>query len=114
MHFKYSAIMNITFVTFMYGLAIPVLFPVALISFFIVFLVERLALTYYYRKPPMFDEKMNEAAISMLKWAPFLMVMFGYWSMGNRQIFENEVYPKLRTTDATITNHDVFNFDNVD
>lgn len=107
MHFKYSAIMNISFITFMYGLAIPVLFPVALISFIVVYLVERITLTYYYRKPPMYDEKMNAAAIAMLKWAPFFMLIFGYWSMGNRQIFQNEVFPKLRTTDATITNHDV-------
>ena len=76
--------MNITFVTFMYGLVLPLLFPVALLSFVIVYIVERVMLTYYYRKPPMYDEKMNAAAISILKWAPFFMVSFGYWAMGNK------------------------------
>jgi hypothetical protein len=28
-HYKYSAVMNIIFVTFMYGLGIPLLFPLA-------------------------------------------------------------------------------------
>lgn len=34
--------MNITFVTFMYGLAMPVLFPIALLSYIILFVVERI------------------------------------------------------------------------
>lgn len=84
MHFKYSAILNITFVTFMYGLAIPLLFPIALICFVIMYMVERLCLTYFYKKPPMFDEKLNESALGMLKWAPVFMMLFGYWTMGNR------------------------------
>lgn len=30
-HYKYSSILNITFVTFMYGLGLPVLFPIAVL-----------------------------------------------------------------------------------
>lgn len=30
-HYKYSAILNITFVTMMYGLGLPVLFPIAVL-----------------------------------------------------------------------------------
>jgi len=33
MHFKYSGMMNVLFVCFMYGLAIPLLFPIALLAF---------------------------------------------------------------------------------
>lgn len=83
-HFKYSAILNVVFVTFMYGLAIPLLFPLACLFFIIFFVVERLALTYSYKKPPMYDEKLNESAIATLKWAPVFMMIFGYWIMGNR------------------------------
>lgn len=75
--------MNITFVTFMYGLALPILFPIALIAFFVLYTTERLTITYYYKKPPMYDEKMNEAAIGILKWAPFAMMLFGFWTLGN-------------------------------
>jgi len=41
-------------------------------------------LTYYFKKPPMFDEKLNESVIGTLKWAPVFMMIFGYWIMGNR------------------------------
>jgi len=40
MHFKYSSILNIVFITFMYGFGIPELFPIAAISFLIIYLLE--------------------------------------------------------------------------
>lgn len=40
-HFKYSAILNVTFVTMMYGLGMPILFPIAAVSYFIFWAVER-------------------------------------------------------------------------
>lgn len=84
MHFKYSTIMNVCFVTFMYGLAIPMLFPIAFFCFLILYISERIQLTYFYKKPPMFDEKLNISAIGILKWAPVFMMLFGYWIMSNR------------------------------
>jgi len=47
--------MNVTFVTFMYGLALPLLFPIALLAFLVLYVTEKLTITYYYRKPPMYD-----------------------------------------------------------
>ena len=41
-HYKYSFIMNIVFVTFMFGAGMPILFPIALLSFIVLYLVERL------------------------------------------------------------------------
>jgi hypothetical protein len=40
MHFKYSTVLNTVFVTFMYGFGIPDLFPIAAISFLIIYLLE--------------------------------------------------------------------------
>lgn len=99
--------MNITFVTFMYGLALPLLFPIALLAFFILYVTERLTITYYYKKPPMYDEKMNEAALGILKWAPFFMVIFGFWQLGNKQIFSHQISGKDYTSDPVKTNHDM-------
>jgi len=84
MHFKYSSILMQVFVSFMYGMNIPLLFPIALFGIINMYVVERFALAYYYRKPPAYDQKLNNAALGVLKWAPLLMFMFGYWSTGNR------------------------------
>ena len=93
MHFKYAAILNTVWVTFMFGLALPRLFPIAAFTFFNNYVVEKLLLTYYYKKPPMYDEKLNNTALAWAKYAPILMMSFGYWIMGNRQIFSNVIVP---------------------
>ena len=48
-HYKYSAILNITFITFMYGAGMPILFPIAFASFITLYLMERLLVAYSYR-----------------------------------------------------------------
>ena len=83
MHFKYAAMLNVIFVTFTYGLTVPLLFPFAFLFFVVSIILERVTLAYSYRKPPMFDDALNKAALRMLKVAPLFMMMFGYWALGN-------------------------------
>ena len=104
MHFKYAAILNTVWVTFMFGLALPMLFPIAAFTFFNYYLCEKFLLTYYYQKPPMYDEKLNNTALAWAKYAPLLMMVFGYWIMGNKQIFANLIIP-LEYTSGTLTGH---------
>ena len=40
-HYKYSGILNVFYVTAMYGLGLPMLFPIACLSFIIFWLTER-------------------------------------------------------------------------
>lgn len=40
-HFKYSTLLNFTFVTMMYGLGLPILFPIAALAYFIFWATER-------------------------------------------------------------------------
>ena len=40
----------------MYGLGLPILFPIALLSYFIFWLVERYQVAYTYKLPPQMDE----------------------------------------------------------
>lgn len=49
MHFRYSAQMVMIYVAMMYGLFMPIIFFIALIGIFNMYVVERLALCYYYR-----------------------------------------------------------------
>jgi hypothetical protein len=110
MHFKYSGMMNMLFVAFMYGLAIPMLFPISLIAFTILYTMEKLTLTYFFRKPPMFDEKLNDSAISKMKWAPIFMMFFGYWCLSNVQIFTKDSYPIISTLTPVKTGHTMWGF----
>lgn len=59
MHFKYAALLNIVFVTMMYGFGIPILFPIGALAIIILYLVEKTMLYYAYRLPPMYDERLS-------------------------------------------------------
>ena len=59
MHYKYSALLTIVFVTFTFGYGIPVLFPIAAIAILVLYLVEKTMLYYAYRLPPMYDERLS-------------------------------------------------------
>jgi hypothetical protein len=54
-HFKYSLMMMITFVTFMYGAGMPILFPIALMTFLVSYVLERILVAYSFQEPPAFD-----------------------------------------------------------
>ena len=66
MHYKWSTIMTNTFITFMYGFGMPILFPLAMGSFIILYIVEKFLLFYGYRLPPMYDEQLSQDVLNKL------------------------------------------------
>lgn len=83
-HYKYSSILNITFVTMMYGVGIPILFPVAAASLFVLYCMEKLMIHYSYRMPPMYDERLNNNVLTIMTYAPLLFLSFGYWMLSSK------------------------------
>ena len=104
-HYKYSFIMNIVYITFMFGAGMPILFPIALASFIVLYIMESLLLAYSYRQPPMFDESLSKLCIKMLLAAPLLYFTVGFWMFNNIQIFYNEVYLTMSSNDLVNTGH---------
>ena len=43
----------------MYGTALPLLFPIALFSFIILYIQDGMLMVYFAQKPPDYDEQMN-------------------------------------------------------
>ena len=86
---QYSFALVIIYTTFLYGLFMPILFIICFIGLFNMQLVDNLALTYYYQKPPMYDGALNDKAYNILVMAPCSMFLFGYWAMSNAQMFLN-------------------------
>lgn len=81
---KYSSILTTIFVTFMYGYPLPILFPIAAFTFFNFYITEKVLVAYYFKKPPMYDEKLNKVVLELMRWAPVYFIFFGYWAMGNK------------------------------
>lgn len=88
-HFKYSDALNVCFVCMMYGLAMPILFPIAMITLRLQRLSEMTAVAWVARLPPAMGNSLNNTVLHMLQWAPLFLLMNGFWIVDNRSIFNN-------------------------
>lgn len=88
-HFKQSGILNIVYMTMMYGVGMPILFPVAAFNFMNQFLCERIIVAYTVPLPPALDDRLSNNMISLFLWSPLLMLFNGYWMLSNPEIFDN-------------------------
>jgi len=96
-----------TFVTFLFGIGLPILFPVAAGAYTVLFLCEKTMIYYSYRMPPTYDDKLNKGILSLMTWAPALLLSFGFWMLSNKQLVSNSnVYEFTYTDDTEITGHD--------
>jgi len=104
MHFKYAGLLNIIFVTMTYGFGIPILFPIAAGTIFVLYCIEKTMLYYSYRLPPMYDQRLSESVLKKLYYAPIFFLGFGYWMASNKQLLSNEhLFPKDRMSSPEIT-----------
>jgi len=108
MSYRYSAILVTTWISLMYGVALPIMFPIAAFTFFNYYIVDRFLVAYYFQRPPIYDDKLNKLALETMKFAPLLMFFFGWWTLGNMQVFSEKIVPLVNsgvplTTDHTTT-----------
>lgn len=89
-HFKYSNVLNIAYITMLYGLGMPLLFPIAMVNYLNQYLCERIIVAYFMKMPPALDDKLIRNFVKMLKWAPLLFLCNGYWMISNPEIFRNK------------------------
>ena len=58
-HYRLAFIVNIIYITFLFGAGCPILFPIALAGLIINYVSERLRMAYSYTKPPMYDSRLS-------------------------------------------------------
>lgn len=104
-HFKYSDALNVTFVSLMYGLAIPLMFPIAVITLRLQNLCEKIAIAWVARLPPAMDNSLNNNALRMVSFAPMFLLMNGFWMVDNRIIFNNYWEYKMKVNDQMKSGH---------
>jgi hypothetical protein len=83
-HFKYSGVVNIVYIAMMYGMGMPLLFPIAALNIFNQWITERIAVAYLAKLPPALDSKLTDNCIQVLRWAPLLLLFNGYWIVSNQ------------------------------
>jgi hypothetical protein len=109
-HFKYAGLLNVAYITCMYGVGMPILFPIAAVNYLNQWVAERITVAYFMRLPPALDDKLTKNALDMLRYAPLLMLLNGYWMLSNKQIFQNAYSLKEKSGEHMKSGH-VLHFD---
>lgn len=89
-HFRYSDALKTAYITMMYGLGVPLLFPLAALNMIITLLAEKIQCAYFVKLPPAMGDTLTSTTISALNFSPILLLFNGYWMLSNKQIFENK------------------------
>lgn len=105
-HFKYSSVFNCVYVTMLYGVGLPIMFPIAVLSLGIFWSLERYHMAYTYQLPPSLDDRLTKNAVRVLKFSPVMLLANGYWMLGQSQIFDGWVNVKATTLAFMPTGHD--------
>jgi hypothetical protein len=72
-------IMNIAFITMMFGPGLPILFPIACFSYLVMNLMEVIFLFYVYKMPPAYDAKLHKSVLTQLQFASLFSFASGFW-----------------------------------
>jgi len=67
-----------------YGTAMPIMWPIAVAGFAVLYINERLLVAYYYNSPPAYDTEITQMAFSVVRSFPLLSLPFVFWQVGNR------------------------------
>ena len=107
-HYGYSTVVLIIYITFMFGFGIPILFPVAWLTFIILYRMEKYMMYFFYKVPPMYDEKITKEMLSVLRIAPVLYLLCGYWMITNQQLLSNDhLHPIFHENEKPETDHNI-------
>ncbi len=83
LHLKCANLLNITFVTMLYGLGLPCLFPIAALNLLSKLICERLHLVYFSKKTKSYDDQLIKLVKKILLISPIIFVFNGYWMISN-------------------------------
>jgi len=83
-HFKYSTALNLIFVTMMYGIAMPIMWPLCAVAILSQRITEKIQVAWLVQLPPAMDDQITRHVMSLLKYAPLFLLCNGYWLLDNR------------------------------
>lgn len=78
-HFRYSNLLLSVAITFMYGNALPILYPIAAINLFIMSIMDHLLVIFYYKEPPSYDETMTLRCFLLCRWSAMIGLAISFW-----------------------------------
>ena len=84
LHSFHSTLLNTFFVCLMFGTALPILYPIGLLTFVILYVSHRLQVFYFFKQPPMYDKELTSNTLKLVPFACIIHMFFTYWFLDNK------------------------------
>jgi hypothetical protein len=78
----------------------PLLFPIAGVSFIVNYVCQRWTVAYQVKLPAALDDRLTKLCTSILSISCFVFVVNGFWAYFNLQIFKRGAYHFIDTSDV--------------
>jgi hypothetical protein len=86
---RYVVVLNVIFVCFVFSSGMPLMLPIAAVSLFISFNVDKLAFLYLAQRQPASANSVARYVVSLLPLAILLHLGVGVWMLGSVKVFRN-------------------------
>lgn len=104
-YYKTANTTIMVFITLIFGPALPILYIISLIAIGSAYFIDRLALTYFYRLPPKYSDKLTLLNLKIMSFAPIISLTFTFWLYNNQQMFGNQIDPIKNQNDLILSHH---------
>lgn len=98
-------IVTIVYMVMIYSAGMPILYPLAALTFFLTYWLDKYLLLRFYRKPPVFDSYLTLKMIGMFKGAFVCHVIVSFFMFTNINIFSSYEKCYARTTVHALMGH---------
>ncbi|CAI2376938.1 unnamed protein product [Moneuplotes crassus] len=105
---KYPRLVNIVMLSMMYAFQLPIFLILTFICLIFSYIFDKVAVAYYHRKPPLYDDTLNNVSVHIMKWGAAFYLCLCYWVVSNRQMFGNVLEPKHYQEEIDIYHHYIF------
>lgn len=92
---RYVVVLNTIFVCFVFSAGMPLLMPIAAVSLFISFNVDKAAFLYLAQRQPASANSVARYVVGLLPLAALLHLGVGVWMLGSVQVFRNALLDTL-------------------
>ena len=88
--YRYSTLLNIIFISLMFGTGMPILYFFGFISLFLSYWVDKWTLLRIYQTPPPYNKDLTKVSREWMNIAIILHLLFGFWMLSNSIIFDTK------------------------
>ena len=86
LEYRYPTVLNVIFVTMLYSSGMPILYPIAAVTFGVMYITDKVALLRLYNRPPMYKASLARLTLNILPIAIVFHLCMAVWMYGSNTL----------------------------